>query len=233
MRVAIERVLLDATDDLATIVHSDPAHAVIAASRVAARIVTAVPSASPAGQQAGIAEALREVEANARNYARRYEEGSDGRNTFTMFADWIGNKATIAALTTAPAVGEPVAWRPIESAPRDGESILAICASAYSPVAGVTWWSDGWTHYSRPAEKWHGGVGRWFPTHWMPLPSAPGTAPTTTSEDDRLRMAVEALEAEINAPLIGPTHGAWDRGRIAGLKEALSALANAAKGGAK
>lgn len=41
---------------------------------------------------------------------------------------------------------------------------------------------------------------------------------------DALRVAVEAIRAEINAPLTGPTHGAWDRGRIAGLKEALAAL---------
>jgi len=41
---------------------------------------------------------------------------------------------------------------------------------------------------------------------------------------DGLQRAVEAIRAEINAPLTGPTHGAWDRGRIAGLKEALAAL---------
>jgi hypothetical protein len=64
-------------------------------------------------------------------------------------------------------------WRDIATAPKDGQSILAICGTAYSPLAGVTWWQEGWTRYSRPAEKWHGGVGKWFPTHWMPLPPAP------------------------------------------------------------
>ena len=49
---------------------------------------------------------------------------------------------------------------------------------------------------------------------------------------DALRVAVEAIRAEINAPLTGPTHGAWDRGRIAGLKEALAALQAEQKGGA-
>ncbi len=43
-------------------------------------------------------------------------------------------------------------------------------------------------------------------------------------EAEKLRVAVEAIRAEIHAPLSGPTHGAWDRGRIAGLKEALAAL---------
>ncbi len=32
--------------------------------------------------------ALDEVEPTARRYARCYPEASDGRNTFTMFADW-------------------------------------------------------------------------------------------------------------------------------------------------
>ncbi len=49
---------------------------------------------------------------------------------------------------------------------------------------------------------------------------------------DALRDAMAAIRAEINAPLTGPTHGAWDRGRIAGLKEALAALQAEQKGGA-
>lgn len=47
---------------------------------------------------------------------------------------------------------------------------------------------------------------------------------TPAADADRVRIAVELINAEINAPLTGPTHGAWDRGRIAGLKEALAAL---------
>ena len=49
-----------------------------------------------------------------------------------------------------------------------------------------------------------------------------GTVAAT--RDDRVRTAVESISAEIAAPLAGPTHGAWDRGRIAGLKEALVTL---------
>lgn len=49
-------------------------------------------------------------------------------------------------------------------------------------------------------------------------------SPTPAADADRVRIAVGALEVKINAPLTGPTHGAWDRGRIAGLKEALAAL---------
>ncbi|WP_292090492.1 hypothetical protein [Brevundimonas sp.] len=59
-------------------------------------------------------------------------------------------------------------------------------------------------------------------------------SPTPAADADRVRIAVEALEVKINAPLTGPTHGAWDRGRIAGLKEALAALKSTAakEGGA-
>ena len=53
-------------------------------------------------------------------------------------------------------------------------------------------------------------------------------SPTPAADDDRVRIAVEAFNAKINAPLTGPTHGAWDRGRIAGLKEALAALKSTA-----
>lgn len=53
-------------------------------------------------------------------------------------------------------------------------------------------------------------------------------SPTPAADADRVRIAVELINAEINAPLTGPTHGAWDRGRIAGLKEALAALKSTA-----
>ncbi|WP_313044992.1 hypothetical protein [Brevundimonas sp.] len=62
------------------------------------------------------------------------------------------------------------------------------------------------------------------------LKAALATPPAPEAE--KLRVAVEAIRAEINAPLTGPTHGAWDRGRIAGLKEALAALQAEQKGGA-
>lgn len=59
-------------------------------------------------------------------------------------------------------------------------------------------------------------------------------SPPPAADADRVRIAVEFINAKINAPLTGPTHGAWDRGRIAGLKEALAALKSTAakEGGA-
>lgn len=69
-------------------------------------------------------------------------------------------------------------WMPIESAPKDGSEVLLVCADAYTPEATSGWWlnwsgGEGWYHYSMPEEKWPGGMTRWFPTHWMPLPAPP------------------------------------------------------------
>ena len=70
----------------------------------------------------------------------------------------------------------------------------------------------------------------WAQNVMPPAGTALYTHPSTTpaADADRVRIAVEAFNAKINAPLTGPTHGAWDRGRIAGLKEALAALKSAA-----
>jgi hypothetical protein len=73
--------------------------------------------------------------------------------------------------------GDGDAWRPIESAPKDGTPILAFCVHPNARYAGedaaewaeivVTRWIDfnggGWT--------WNGICG--VHTHWMPLPAPP------------------------------------------------------------
>lgn len=56
------------------------------------------------------------------------------------------------------------AWRPIESAPKDGTSVLLFT------VDGVMegYFSHGsWQNYVC------GGPAEYFPTHWMPLPTPP------------------------------------------------------------
>lgn len=82
-----------------------------------------------------------------------------------------------------------------------------------------------WHHHSQP--------GRWQVTtddavtqdpYCVSAPLYAHPSPTPAADADRVRIAVEDIQAKINAPLTGPTHGAWDRGRIAGLKEALAAL---------
>lgn len=62
----------------------------------------------------------------------------------------------------------PDGWRGIESAPRDGRSVLVFCPRAsdhgYERIR-LTWRKDG---------KWQGANNTsWPPTHWMPLPGPP------------------------------------------------------------
>lgn len=65
-------------------------------------------------------------------------------------------------------------WRPLETAPKDGSSILGVAASAYSPRAFLMWWrGDVFVSYHRPEKFVAGGVSECFPTHWRPLPDPP------------------------------------------------------------
>ena len=62
----------------------------------------------------------------------------------------------------------PDGWVGIESAPRDGRSVLVFCPRAsdygYERIR-LTWRKDG---------KWQGANNTlWPPTHWTPLPPAP------------------------------------------------------------
>lgn len=59
-------------------------------------------------------------------------------------------------------------WREIESAPKDGRSVLVFCPRAsdhgYERIR-LTWRKDG---------KWQGANNTsWPPTHWRPLPAPP------------------------------------------------------------
>jgi hypothetical protein len=62
---------------------------------------------------------------------------------------------------------ELAAWRPIETAPKDGTLVLACWAgSGMYPI--ITRWlknAQAWTHpFNKPVNP---------PTHWMPLPTPP------------------------------------------------------------
>ena len=72
-------------------------------------------------------------------------------------------------------------WRPIESAPKDGRPILVFAPDATEPRVFLLMWTE-WVN----AEDASDIDGNWkdladdqefdaSPTHWMPLPSPPGT----------------------------------------------------------
>ena len=91
--------------------------------------------------------------------------------------DWPGSApyraVQLCEFEAPPQATEP-AWRPIETAPKDGSEILLAHPDG-SMVVGwwredrtrgkVCGWSDGWSDGDDFAMTW--------PTHWMPLPAAP------------------------------------------------------------
>lgn len=105
-------------------------------------------------------------------------------------------------------------WQPIESAPKDGTAIYVVVADALRPEAGVAhWFSDTWRGGQdidwQGTESPHEHFGIYpSPTHWMPLPAAPGaTSPSalvaspveTQAEFNALRALTEALLTHADA----------------------------------
>lgn len=77
-------------------------------------------------------------------------------------------EARKAMREAAACIREMVEWRPIETAPRDGSEIIAMIARKRVRLA--------W--YFKPSSRTEGWLdenGRAInPTHWLPLPPAPG-----------------------------------------------------------
>ncbi len=79
------------------------------------------------------------------------------------------------------------AWQPIETAPKDGTTILV-----FQEAIGTAYWfegtdgSHGWIVHDVARDDWtrsasHRGVDP--PTHWMPLPEQPEPAPAVAKAD--------------------------------------------------
>lgn len=73
-----------------------------------------------------------------------------------------------AAIEARAAV--PSGWRPIETAPND-EAVLLYGAKRLQMCVGMNHSRDGWV--TDTTSEW---VSMYTPTHWMPLPAAPGAA---------------------------------------------------------
>jgi hypothetical protein len=55
-------------------------------------------------------------------------------------------------------------WQPIETAPRDGTTVLAWCDE----------WKHARTAWAYESDQWQAAPPSIFqPTHWMPLPAPP------------------------------------------------------------
>lgn len=134
-----------------------------------------------------------ELPALARTLAYDVQAETIGPALADMISDTLNRCAdAIAAHEQALVVGEPVAWMPIETAPKDRTEILACwpkrkldddeCPTG--EITGyalcVTVWQGFWIEPDYLEA--HGSF--YFedeafaaePTHWMPLPAAPGVA---------------------------------------------------------
>ena len=69
-------------------------------------------------------------------------------------------------------------WKPIETAPKDGQEILIFCGYPWEKVEKASWYSP-WGNWQigsipiDPIRDEHHGIGSAVPTHWMPLPEPP------------------------------------------------------------
>lgn len=76
-------------------------------------------------------------------------------------------------------------WQPIETAPKDGSSVLlAVATDDGRAVAGEGWYRDNddsdmgwWWANESPGDYYAEAIEpRWRITHWMPLPAPPESA---------------------------------------------------------
>lgn len=102
---------------------------------------------------------------NSFEYARIHTPGTF---RFEKLWDVMQNAALPAQ------VQDVAGWLPIETAPKDGRTFLAVMAKAYSPRATLCKFEDGKFLSPSQGEKFVlPGWNQWWPTHWMPLPAAP------------------------------------------------------------
>ena len=87
-----------------------------------------------------------------------------------IIASAFEHPEALAALSA----GEQMGWKPIETAPKDGTSILGFQAT---PGDHENRMAVCWRYGKSEAPLWM-GEGGLMPTHWMPLPPAPSASST-------------------------------------------------------
>ena len=78
-----------------------------------------------------------------------------------------------------------MSWQPIETAPKDGTSVLVYPPTHGNKTASIaTWETDKYARKPRPYWRRDDDFGQHSisrekpPTHWMPLPPAPDMEPS-------------------------------------------------------
>ncbi len=133
------------------------------------------------------AEAAQVVEPDQWQKRHTKETAGIWENTYEADAKWWRDNSKgweIRSLYTAPQEPAAPAWMPIETAPTDGTHIL-VCRATDADgnpigdsfglfVQRAAWWEgEGWICYCSTV---HEPIVFFDPTHWMPIPPAPGGA---------------------------------------------------------
>lgn len=87
-------------------------------------------------------------------------------------------------------------WQPIETAPKDGTSVLIYGGNPLGPLIARSWGGSVWSDGSFP--------GVTDPTHWQPLPEPPEDGMTKRSADEWL------AQPEYQGVIVMDPDG-WDR----------------------
>ncbi|KRA63073.1 hypothetical protein [Rhizobium sp. Root651] len=118
------------------------------------------------------------VKALADAYKAGFDASSQGYNgevfpEYEADNEWLAQRDSDLSALSAQ-VQDVAGWQPIETAPKDGSTFLAVMAEAYSPRTTLCKFENGGFLSPSQGEKFVvPGWNQWWPTHWMPLPAAP------------------------------------------------------------
>ena len=159
-------------------------------------------AAPPAAPQP-VARVLREGEVMGAymDFDRTASREWSSAEYLTRFGLFISERT--AATPQPQAAQQAVAWQPIETAPTGDDDLLHAIV-AYPLESGAYFVEEAWWDSQRrewwPANTDHGdAVGEpIYPTHWMPMPAAPGAAaPTQAAPLVALTQAAQARDDAI------------------------------------
>lgn len=160
--------------------------------RANARLIAAAPDLLEASRDAlswggkiGAISSLRAKTAKGRDFedfiACREAASAAAGCLRAAIAKALGREAASPAEASS-GVEERGGWRPIESAPRDGTTVLLWAPHWNRPLTGWTFGEDAWQDCRKDAHATP-------PTHFMPLPSPPtahaGPESLGVSQDDQ------------------------------------------------
>jgi hypothetical protein len=110
----------------------------------------------------------------------RISTAFDGVTDFSAAIKYVVEIACNALYPRNGAAGETAGWRPIETAPKDGTRIHLGFLHSQNWDVVAHWECGDWalTGTGPSADRLHG---RPAPSHWRPLPRAPGLPPVTSA----------------------------------------------------